>query len=237
MNCLTWSLLVLQAVGTPVFEIPDKYFTEPMSRVPLNRFYPEGVSTMRARTKVKMEYGTPSAEMVAISDYIDSIPVEKRLAQLEEFEHLNQRSLLADRTDSWYQKHLVASSYIDIRLLRLLLRFATGRLNHDERWIRNACQIINYLRNKFSNGDFDYLTPAYVLDWYNGLGAPSWTANLAYRQEFIIKGLSNHTFDENVPSQPTDDKVLLQVTLTVWRSLILSTRTERLLKTGYEDLL
>jgi len=183
-----------------------------------------------------MKYGTPSPLSRFIMDHVDSIPVEQRLRAIEELSSIRARNLLVFHTRTWYQRYLVGSSFIDVRLLRLLDRYATRQLKEDEKNLSTACEIINYLRNKFPDGSFDYLTPNYVLDWYYKFWViPQYSPHSKRRIQLGLVYLATEETTDDLRLEDPQKPVLVQLEMHIWNRYFLQDRLNNLAKTGYES--
>ena len=216
----------------PVMEIPAVYFTSGFDTVPSFNFYPEGKSQfVRANVRV-LPFGEPSNRMLEMIHSIENIPVEKRTMILEKFASRSEFKTYHKMIAGWYSKYVVSSYFIDVRLLRLLHRFAHSKMNKDEINIRSACDIVAHMWRKFP-GAFEYLTPQYVMGWYSVLGS--------YHK---CNNISIYSYSYRTSRDPAirsailsgDESVTAFVTLTplVWSACILRSRIHPLLSTGYE---
>lgn len=115
---------------------------------------------------------------------------------------------------------------MDIRVLELLIRIATRKQDEDERGLKTASEVIEFVKNYYQHVDFNYLTPSYILDWYSALGK---------RGFYVLEPVETERRDALWKSDPSEP-LLVQLPQPAWRELILTPRLERLLLTGYEDI-
>jgi len=235
-------LLVFFALGVnadpnpPVLEIPDIYFSTLTTDAKLHPFYPKGVTIIHKFTRAPLQYGDPSPHIQALIDHVESIPVEERLTDLYYFAAHKQSLSAARKASTWYQRYLVASSFIDVRLFRLLVRVASRNKDKDERELKSACDIIEHMRTKFPDGSFDYLTPDYVLEWYYGFGGSLKLRSNARKHTFRILFLTNEEVQTAIHSRDPQKQILVRLSPTSWNAMILDKRIVRLRNTGYESL-
>jgi len=218
-----------------VLHIPDEFTFTNVYRIPLKTLYPKTVQRVYHSPKPFLQYGIPSAETRAIIDFVESIPVEERIREIEMFEQSRSpRFEFASRKDeTWYSKYLFATSVIDMRLLRLFIRIFSYRRNPDERGISTACEIIDHLHKKFPDGSFDYLTPDYIIDWYNGFGGNILSGSSV--RGFALLGSKDELGHERALDQDEDKQIFIHVAPNAWQSMILSPRKFRLTATGCES--
>jgi hypothetical protein len=222
----------------PVLKIPVEYFRDSITKFQLNSLYSRGVCSIQLRRKPYLEYGEPSAHVIAISDFIESIPVEERLRDLQRMQAgSHRRQHLRGQLQTWYKQYIVASSFIDVRLLRLLIRVATRRLSIEELGLSTASDIIEHMRNKYSNGSFDYLTPEYILEWYEGLASHRERHDRWSRIPFTLMCLDDKKFAADIVAPDSDKQLFVQMGFHVWQAFIIDSRIQRLKLTGYEQFL
>ena len=203
-----------------ILRIDQSYLYERLFPVPLTQFYPENVWIMPIDRKVYLPRGVADQQSHSITESYESIPVEQRIVDMSNFIALPRRSQIYSRATSWYEKYLMSTMFIDVRVFRLLLRISAGKkLLADEQRIHTASDIISHLKKKFPEVDFSYITPDYILEWYNMIGQSGFNV-------FVRSGLTKPT---KVP-----EDTLLQIYPTPWKQFILTPRLNRLMKTGYE---
>lgn len=186
-----------------------------MQVVNLWELYPPGIPSVQRNSKYNLTFGTPSEETLRRIDELESQPVEGRIANI-------QVGLLITGSPVGYQTALTyGSRFIDVRVLRLLIRIAVNRRNPDEKEIVSACDVVDFLKQKYPNVDFDYLLPQQVLDLYHMLGQQGLTF---HGQRDIVFGDSN-----------TGDARPVRINKTAWHKFVLTPRLNRLLNTGYES--
>jgi len=96
----------------------------------------------------------------------------------------------------------------------------------DARHVRTACDIIHFVQIKYYRVDFSYLTPQYILDWYNLLG-----------QNIVFRGsLRTESFNDTLLSN-SEHPQLVHIERRQWTAYILEPRRDRLLLTGYDHVL
>jgi len=228
---------LLCASGTPLNTAVLKFYLwEESSMIRLHEFYPEGVPRLKKAIKPHMDYGVPTPRLQELMDATESLPVETRLFLIGQLSKIVRRPISEEYMATTYQKSLLAASLIDVRLLRLLLRFATNFLEEGERHLRTACDIIEHLREKFPDGSFDRIYPDYVLAWYNGMGNSVSSHSEKQKHAFTMTVLTDPEIRRKILSPNTAEPVFVQATPQTWRIMILQQRMERLLKTGYETL-
>ena len=216
MNFLFFGLLATISIAEPEFSIPAYIFTDPIDGFVISSLYPVGQYFARSNMKPKLNYGTPSTRILELSDHIESIPTETRLDIMSSLRSTKLRKQMLPFTSTWYGRYVLSSMFIDIRVLKLLIRVAFKRLDFNERNLDNACAIIEYLREKLPNSDFEYLTPEYILEWYDLLGG------------------AQH--DWNVPRIDRFNPFTIQISYPGWKRTILDKRIRRLASSGYETL-
>ena len=222
-------IFFVMSVHASIIHIPEVYMVNDYRSVSRHWFYPDGVKTIQESKKSKILYGTNCPDDThMLMNHIDSLPVEERLDDLVEFGSKSRRFYnIPNLITSDYRRFVYSSRFIDVRLLRLLIRFATQRLRQDEIGITSACDILKFMRNKFSQSRLDYLTPDYILAWYDLLGG-SQMGLQAVEDKYIL----NQLFSDNDPNHA----VFLQLSYVHWREAIVAPRIKRLSETGYEFL-
>ena len=185
----------------------------PMQVINLNTLYPIGILSIQTSKKFVLEHGLPTPEISKRIDDMESQPVEERLANIV-------------RALCWKRKRLstatpeYASQFIDVRLLRLLIRIAVNRRNPNEMWIRTACDVIQYFQSQYPQVSSDHLTPQLILDWYSMLG----------EQTMTLRGHPDIIFGFSNSSEPQR----LHIGRAVWHKYVLQPRRKRLALTGYD---
>jgi len=203
-----------------ILRIDQSYLYERLCPAPLTQFYPDNVWIMPLDRKVYLPRGKPDRRSRSITEWYESIPVEQRIVDMNNLLAMPRRSQIYSRATSWYEKYLMSTMFIDVRVFRLLLRFSAGKkLLADEKRIHTASDMIAHLNKKFPEVDFSYLTPDYILEWYNMIGQSGFNV-------FVRSGVTEPT---KVP-----EDTLLQIYPTPWKQFILTPRLNRLMKTGYE---
>ena len=211
-------LSVALTIEASIRRYGKSYFVGLVNTANMLQFYPPGVKVLRQDSKPELKYGDTGNESNGVRKFIDSTPVENRIVQIESLlGHINREQLF-QHTRSNYQKYVVSSMFIQVRVLRLLLRFATNRWEGFAQPLASATDIIAFLQNSFPDEDFSYLTPDYILDWYNMLG----DSLLVFAHE-----------EYSDPTHLTDDAIV-QIKPGRWKTSIVSPRLERLKLTGYE---
>ena len=211
---------LLSAQAALIWGPDGAYFHRPLTRAPLHQFYPYKVRVNLEDRKPRMRYGTPGVDSIAITEFIESVPVERRILELESLLTSRSRANLFRSAKSDYQKYLLSTMFIDSRLLRLLIRFGTNHMHRiTESKIRSAAEMISHLQKTFPEHDFSYLTPDYVLEWYNMVGLKQWEVYSVSMRE---------------PEDLPDDEIV-QLQPATWRDHILEPRLERLIQTGYDS--
>jgi len=227
----------LSALGAPLNALLKFYLKEKSSRVRLCEFYPEGVSRIHKASRPHMGYGVPTQRLQKRLDSIESLPVIGRLILMHKLARLKRFPPPDEYLATKYQKKLIATSLIDVRLLRLLIRFATGYLGDDERYLRTACDIIEHLREKYPDGSFDRITPVYVLDWYYGIGGTMSSLDDTRGPPFALMAVDDPRTRRNILSPNTTEQVFVYATPQIWKMMILEPLIQRLTDTGYETLI
>ena len=177
--------------------------------------YPPGIQSVQRNSKYNLIFGIPSEETLRRINELESQPVEGRIANI-------QVNLLTTGTPVGYQTAVdYGSRFIDVRVLRLLIRIAVNRRNPDEKEIASACDVVYFLKQKYPQVDFDYLLPQQVLDLYHMLGQQRLTF---HGQRDIVLGDSN-----------TGDARPVRINKTAWHKFVLTPRLNRLFNTGYES--
>ena len=216
MNVLFFGILATISIAQPEVSIPSYFLTDPIDGFVITSIYPIGQYFSRSNMKPKLNYGTPSTRILDLSAHIESISPDTRLDIMSSFRSTKLRKQMLPFTSTWYGRYVLSSMFIDIRVLKLLIRVAFKRLDFNERYLDNACAIIEYLREKFPNSDFDYLTPEYILEWYDLLGGA--------------------LHDWNVPRIDRFNPSTIQISYAGWKRTILDKRIRRLASSGYETL-
>ena len=214
-------LFLLQCVVAyaSIMKVGESYFHQPLSLAPNGQFYPPYVHLVPKNQKKDFEYEAPDLESRAVTDWYESIPTELRIEHIQNFLELDRRDIIFFDAKSRYQEFLLSTMFIDVRVFRLLVRFATNNLLPDETHIRTASRMITHLKKQFYDVDFSYLTPNYIMEWHNMLGHSNFSV-------YVRSGLTD-------PSKVPDD-TLLQIKPGIWKEYILAPRLRRLIETGYE---
>ena len=184
-------------------------------RIRVHKLCPPGVSSVKLKAKYDLSYGVPTSGIRKRIEQLENKSVVGKLLTLSSLMKNPRLARLYPTTD-------FSTPFVDVRLFSLLVRIAVNRRNIDESSITTACDIIQFLEEKFPQVDFDYLTPQYVLDAYNILGQRSVT----------LSGNSDIIFGHLNTSKPS----LLRIRASVWHEHILEHRFNRLLLTGYEEI-
>ena len=204
--------LISVVLGTVVDE-PSK--RNGRQRINLFEFYPPGISFIQVHRKYQLSYGVPTPEL---SRRIAALAMPSVAAKLQRLRGL----LASQRFARNYPTADFLTPFVEMRLLSLLIRIAVNQRNPDELSIHSACDIILFLEHKYPQIHFDYLTPQHVLDAYYLLGQPYLT--LSGDPEIVFGDLNN--------SEPCP----VRISSTAWTRYILQPRINRLLLTGYEDI-
>ena len=208
-----------------ILEIPDYVLNEKLDRINKSAYYPPMVHNILTRNKPLIRPGSGTVASRALSDQFEAIPVSSRIMTLKYFSQKKSGRYYQTEANDIYSKYLASSRFIDIRLLRLIVRIASNWRFQDEGHISTATDIIVELTTKYPEENFSYLTPEYVLDWYYAL--------------------SQLAFVVYIPDDPTRKKIVLNGTSgqyplvrlseSVYADLIITPRLERLMRTGYEQ--
>ena len=225
---IVFSFLLLPIVSGAILEIHESLVSASVDKIPEAVFLPAKARVIPRGGKPLMLYGSLTENSRRIYNYFESIPVETRLDILQLFENSITRSRIAKlMSRDMYHRYLVSSMFIDVRLLRLLIRFATRRLQESEIHLKSASHIIDHMQKIYPNESFEYLTPRYVFEWYESLGGGSAFFNGVMPDGGLGEFSAPH-HDGDLPNY-----VLLP--LCKWRQYILNPRRERLILTGYEN--
>ena len=217
-------------------EIPLDHLTVPATQIPLNYFYPPGFDSVYLSRKPALFPGEPSDHVLSLIDRIESIPVEERIHVLNQFRSVTYRLHYPFLIASWYSRYLLSTFFIDVRLLRLLMRLATAereRRKHGEESLRTASDIIEHIRMKFPNS-FEYITPQQVVDWYEILGGHTVTCKGSNQSRFKLLASVDPNIRAAIASRNDTLKVHVSITPAIWNKFFLQPRLERLMTTGYE---
>ena len=212
-------LLQSLVVYCSVLEPKISLYLNPLKYFPHKIFYPESVFRIAYNCKRPLKSGNPDTTTRAITHSIESIPVENRLAFIEALYKIPRRDQLFHVARSPYAKYLLSMMFIDLRVLRLIARFATYRLFENEQHIESATDMIEHFQKTFPDDDFSYLTPDYILEWYKMLGHLS----------FIVYVTINFEDVSNIP-----ETTMVQIQPILWKHRILDLHIFRLKHTGYE---
>ena len=194
----------------------------PIERVSLRDLYPPGISRITDSSKPTLSYGTPNAVTASLVEKIDSLSVSEMLEYVRELIRSEGRKFPGRLVENFHSRYLFSTRFIDVRVLRLLVRIATGRRKSNEWEIQSACDIIDFLQKTYPHVDFNYLTPQYILEWYNILGLKP-----------VVRGQTGDgRFDESFNSS---DPQLLALDRGLWLEKFLKPRRDRLQRTGYES--
>jgi hypothetical protein len=205
-----------------IFHVPNEQLLEPIETLPKTTLYPHGVRSIHHADKPEMKYGTPTQGQMDIAKFVETIPIETRLNLMQGFRGTYFRHSIPKLLNSVYERYIVSSLFIDVRLLRLLAAFAVHRLEPDQQHIQSATDIIAYFTRTYPNENFEYLTPDYVLEWYSVLGR-------YYRTFACLSGEM-----ELLRNPDSTRPLLVQLPVQTWKEFILIPRMERLVRTGYE---
>ena len=212
-------LLQSLVVYCSVLEPKISLYLNPLKYVPLNIYYPESVLRIPYNSKRPLKSGNPDTTTRALTHSMESIPVENRLTFIEALYKIPRRDLLFYVARSPYAKYLLSIMFIDLRLLRLLARFATNRLLENEQHIQSATDMIEHFQKTFPQDNFSYLTPEYILEWYKMLGHLSFSVYVTINFEDV----------SNIP-----ETTMVQIQPILWKHRILDLHIFRLKQTGYE---
>ena len=217
-------------------EIPLEHLIKPATQIPLNYFYPPGFDRVYLLRKPALPPGEPSDHVLSLIDRIESIPVEERIHVINQFMSITYRLNYPSLIRSWYSGYLLSTFFIDVRLLRLLMRLATSereRRAHDEGSLRTASDIIEHIRMKYPNS-FENLTPQQVVDWYDILGGHTVTFKGCNQSRFKLIASADPNVRAAIASRNDTHKVHVSITPAIWNKFFLQSRLERLMTTGYE---
>ena len=214
-------LSIIGASICPIDELPIEQLTE---RVYLHEFQPKDRMAIRKNKKPQMRYGYPNRQLWGLISYLDSQPVEETLRYIQKFLGSSGRTIPESLGRNAFSEYQFVSRLIDVRLLRLLMRFASRKLHPDEIGITSATDIIQVIKGKFPHVNFGYVTPQYILDWYNLLGESG--LQLLGPKDEEIRDAILHT------NSPYPQFVALYASW--WHPRILRIREQRLILTGYD---
>ena len=182
-------------------------------RVNLTWFYPSITSAIRERPA--LPYGN---EIDPLDAQVESITVEERIYVLKRMQGDYQPS------QTLYEKHIWWSSFIDLRVFRLLVRFAWNSLEESQKHIRSATDIVRYIKSTYPGEDFSSLTPYYLMMWYNLLGTPGWQIYTFSKTEEVRKAARHGT----------GKRYILLIGQRMWIDKMILPRLYNLVKTGYD---
>lgn len=224
LSHLVFLLASTVGLGVVILGVPDEYLTEHVYRLSLDEIYPGTVYFIQRKMKPVLEYGRPSETQLEIMELIESIPVEERMRSIKNFQNISLRRLVPGAITTDYHAYLVSLMFMDIRVYRVLARFASRRLLVDEEGLRSATDIIQHMKQKFPTETFDYLTPDHIIDWYSSIG------NNKMRVYISADAEERATILDPNSTGPR----LLHVSFSGWKDYILTHRLKRLGTTGYE---
>ena len=225
---IAFCFLFVPIVSGAILEIDESFVSGSVDIIPVGVLLPAKARSIQRARKPLMSYGSLTDNSWKIYNYFESIPVEKRLKIFQLFENSITRAAMAIlMSRDIYHRYLVSSMFIDVRILRLLIRFATRKLQKGEKHLKSASDIIDHIQKIYPNESFEYLTPDYVLLWYESLGG----GNSIFNGVIPDGGLAEFS------TTPTDGDIPNYVLLPLcrWRQYILNPRRERLILTGYEN--
>lgn len=203
------SIAVVLGCAMDLSSTPDRR----MQVINLSELYPRGVASVQTRKKYILEYGCPTDEILQRLDDIESRPVEERLVK-------TRQGLFSDATRLCTEDPDFSSQFIDVRIMRLLIRIAVNRREPDEVGITSACDVLDFVRLKYPQVDFNCVTPRLILDWYQMIG----------QQTFCLRGHRDIVFGPLNTSDPRR----MHISKAAWHRFILEPRLERLAVTGYD---
>lgn len=210
-------------LGDVIPRIPIYYFTGRKRHFHTGHLYPKDVYCIQKRMKAALIYGSPSPAQLQIMESIESIPVEERIRSIEILRGGPQRTLrrmIPQQVTTEYLAYLVSLMFMDMRVYGVLIQF----VSRPGRGFQRATDIIQHVKQSFPNGNFDYLTPDRIMEWYRAIGnekMPVFILDDPYERTRIL--------DRNFTGP-----LLLQLSLAAWRDHILLPRLERLTYSGYE---
>jgi len=210
-------------VGPIILQFRDRDLTTPVDRIANRIVYRHDVDRIRGDDKPRLTHGTPNLAQSANMAYVESIPVESRIRAIQKLTRIVRRCVVPRHLQTRYEKFLVSLMFIDVRVLQVLAELASSRRT---RYGPSAVEIIDYIQKSFPLGNFQYLTPAYLLDWYELLGTYD-------MRLFVLPGDEERiTSHQHVDS--TRPPILVQIVFDTWKRLFLRKRLELLETTGYE---
>ena len=204
--------LILDVFGSVVDERSKRHRRQ---QINLYELYPAGVTAVQTNQKYQLTYGVPSPGIFGRIESLEAQPVVSKIHRLRDLLKISGSMRIYPTLD-------FSTPYVDVRLLSLLIRIAVNKRNKDEFSIESACDIIAFLKQKYPQVDFDYLTPQYVLDAYYILG----------RQRLSLTGNRAIIFGD----LQTSEQCLLLISPAAWHDHIIRPRLNRVLLTGYEDI-
>ena len=146
-------------------------FANSTNPVDMSLLYPGGSRGFILSSLRDLPFGTPTDEMLASAYAVENLPVQFRIYALEQILMFLETGLTIPRNPHSYFSSMLQWSFIDRRLFELLARFAARKSLTDEHNLQSACDIVSYMRAKYSVG-FEKLTPDYVMMWYRFVGLP-----------------------------------------------------------------
>ena len=198
--------------------------------IPFKFFYPPGRICIRREMKIQLpvgqlDVGSPAHQL---RESLELIPPGRRIEILNQFITGFPDITKFDPTESAYASQVYKSSTIDPGVYRLLARYATSFLDPEtEGHLTSASAIVEYIQSKFPDGQFDFITPEYILDWYEALGGSY------HRIRCTTDPTIRSKIERNVRTIYGDPEMGLDLRGRPWRD-ILKLRRDRLAKSGYE---
>ena len=217
----------------------DAFSGSPWQKIPLMHFYPPGVSFVGSRYKRQLPIGNidPPHQNNSIWHSIESIPIQTRIDIIDSLLSMHQQDQLQQKIRGQndpvlvsYMKNLDTWTSIDPGVYRLLVRYATGSLSVvSETHLISASAIADHIHSQFPNGELNYVTPEYLLDWYTFIGGS--VGRLQCPPNPIIRRI----IEKNGLKIYGDQRIIVKLALQPFK-VMLRIRRNRLLSTGYEVL-
>ena len=209
-------------------------------RIPFLFFYPPGTVEVSNKSKKCLPIGTLQLSESPVGrkrEVIESIPVQTRLETIDKMissTFKGQRKFFdaphRDPVRLAYTEHLQKLTSIDPGVYRLLVRYATSMLDPiSEVDLVSASAIFEHIQTQFPNGELNYVTPEYLLDWYTFIGGS--VGRLHCARDTRIREI----IERNVPIIYGDPRIIVKLNNDGIREM-LKIRRNRLLTTGYEIL-
>ena len=217
-------LLTTSSSHGALLQFEKLYLYSSASRVLLNEIYPPGLKRIVFEDKPPMMFGYPSAATSTLIDEVEAFPVENKINYIENLQRSKGRFFPLSLPRNMQAQHMFLSRFIDVRVLRLLIRIAGNRRREEEQSVHSACDVIRFVQHKYPQVRFEYLTPQYIIDWYNVLGH-----TIAINSVWGVDALS-----DEVRYADTDEPLLVFLGRAHWDEYFLEPRRNRYTLTGYD---